>query len=298
MDRLTSMATYVRVVDCGSFAAAAQACGMSAQMVAKHVARLEDRLGARLLNRTTRRQSLTEVGRDYYERCRSVLAEMRWADALADDARAGPSGRLRVNAPVSWGGEALVPVVAGYLDRYPDVRVDLVLNDRTVDLIEDGFEVAFRIGPIVEGPWAAQPLAPFRQVVCAAPAYLDVHGAPETPDDLGRHRCLLYAPPGGPVLDRWSLEYEGRIVPVQVDGTLQANNARALLTAALAGFGIALIAEELARTHLASGALVRVLPHATVPTRPMHLLSIADRRRTTKVSSFIAQALSEFGASA
>lgn len=198
MDRLSSMAAFVKAAEVGSFAAAADALGMSPQMVAKHVTHLEDRIGTRLLNRTTRRQSLTEIGRSYYERCKLVLADADWADSLAGEARAEPRGRLRVNAPVSFGAKSLVPMIARYLRAHPDVDVDLVLNDRTIDLIEEGFEVAFRIGPLTDSSMTACAIAPFRLVACASPAYLRERGVPTTPADLSGHDCLRYAHWPGP----------------------------------------------------------------------------------------------------
>jgi DNA-binding transcriptional LysR family regulator len=152
MDRLASMTAFVKAAEVGSFAAAASALRMSPQMIAKHVTWLESRLGARLLNRTTRRQSLTDIGKAYYDRCKTVLAEADWADSLADEAKGAPRGRLRVNAPVSFGAHSLTPVIAHYLRQYPRVEVDLVLNDRLVDLVEEEFEAVFRIGALEQTP--------------------------------------------------------------------------------------------------------------------------------------------------
>ncbi len=162
MDRLASMTAFVKAVECGSFAATASALGISPQMVAKHVGYLEARLGARLLNRTTRKQSLTTIGKSYYDRCKVALAEVDWADAIAEETRGKPRGLLRVNAPVSFGTHSLSPVVARYLRSHPGVDVDLVLNDRLVDLIDEGFEAVFRIGPPRTTNLAAIELAPFR----------------------------------------------------------------------------------------------------------------------------------------
>ena len=162
MDRLTSMAAFVTAADVGSFAAAAAQLGMSPQMVAKHVTFLEDRLGSRLLNRTTRRQSLTEVGRAYHERCKIVLAEADAADALAQERRALPRGRLRITAPVTFGAHSLMPLVTRYLRDHPEVEIDLALTDRFVDLVEEGREVAFRVGLLDDSGLLARSLAPYR----------------------------------------------------------------------------------------------------------------------------------------
>ena len=287
MDRLASMAAFVKTVESGSFAATASALGISPQMVAKHVAYLEARLGTRLLNRTTRKQHLTEIGKTYYERCKVALAEVDWADALADEARGKPRGRLRINAPVTFGAYTVTPLVANYLHRYPEVEVDLVLNDRFVDPIEDAFEAVFRIGPLNETTLQSIELAPFQTIACASPAYMRQQGIPSTPSDLSDHECLGFANWPEPTISDWRFMRDGRTFKVVIRSRLKVNNAAALLQAALAGFGVALIAEDLARPHLAVGNLVQVLPNHQTPSRPMHLLFHPARRQTPKLRSFI-----------
>src|SRR5260221_2042768 len=178
MDRLTSMAMFVKAVEAGSFAAAVPALGLSSPMIGKHVRSLEERIGSRLLNRTTRRQSLTEVGRVFYERCKSVLAEAEAAEALVQDLHAVPRGRLRINAPVTFGSYSLVPMLTRYMRQYPEVAVDLTLTDRVVDLIDEGYEAVIRISPLTDSALVARPLAPYRLIACAAPAYLAERGIP------------------------------------------------------------------------------------------------------------------------
>ena len=295
MDRLASMTAFVKAADVGSFAAAASALGISPQMVAKHVTFLETRLGARLLNRTTRRQSLTELGRTYHERCKLVLAEAEAADSLAHEARAAPRGRLRVNAPVTFGAHSLVPLVTRYLRQYPDVEIDLVLGDRFVDLVEEGYEAVFRIGLLTDSGLMARALLPFRLVACASPAYLRERGTPATPADLKDHECLGYASWSGSAVTEWRFVREGRVHDIHVQGHLRINDTVALLSAALDGFGIVLIAADLARGALSAGQLVRVLPDFEAPSRPMHLLYLADRRQTPKLRSFIDAAVQAFG---
>ena len=295
MDRLASMAAFLRAVDLGSFAAAASALDMSPQMIAKHVAHLEARLGARLLNRSTRRQSLTEIGRAYAEQCRVVLAEAERADLVADAARGVPRGMLRVNAPVSYGSCQVVPLITGYLRRHPGVEVDLVLSDRFTDLIEDGFEVLFRIGPLARTSLRAHRLSQYQTVACASPGYLAEHGAPLTPADLGSHECLVYGRPDEPALDEWHFIRDGRPHRVCVRGRLRVNTAQALLAAALDGFGIGLIAEDLVRDALVSGRLMRVLADHQTPARPVHMLTLPDRRQTPKLKNFIELVLERLG---
>lgn len=293
MDRLASMGAFVKTVETGSFAAAAAVLGMSPQMVAKHVTWLESRLGARLLNRTTRRQRLTDIGRAYHERCRIVLADADWADALADEARGAPRGRLRVNAPVSFGTHTLTPVVARYLRSYPQVEIDLVLNDRYVDLVEEEFEAVFRIGPLADSSFVARALAPFRLVACASPGYVRERGAPATPLDLDRHECLAYASAPGPAASDWLFARAGEQHRIEVRHRLRLNDAKALLVAALTGLGIAFIAEDLAREDLRAGRLVKILPDYDTPSRPVHLVYHPGRRQTPKLKSFIAAVLEE-----
>jgi len=295
MDRLASMAAFVKAADVGSFAAAASALRMSPQMIAKHVTWLESRLGTRLLNRTTRRQSLTDIGKAYYDRCKQVLAEADWADSLADEAKGAPRGRLRVNAPVSFGAHSLTPVIARYLRQYPRVEVDLVLSDRFVDLVEEEFEAVFRIGPLADSSFMARELAPFRIVACASPDYLRERGVPATPRDLEAHECLVYAPTSGPIVNDWRFVRGEETYSVHVRHRLQVNDAKALLIAALDGFGVAFIAEDLAREGLRCGRLAKVLPDYETPSRPIHLIYHPDRRQTPKLKGFISVVISELG---
>lgn len=192
IDRLTSMEAFVVAAESGSYASAALRLGMSPQMVAKHVSALELKLGARLLNRTTRRQSLTELGSAYYERCKHILAEAQEADSLAQIMSATPRGKLRISAPVTFGAHSLMPFVTAFLRQHPEVEIDLNLTDRTVDLVEEGYEAAFRIGPIANSSFIARPLAPYRLIACAAPSYLQARGTPQVPADLTAHDCLGY----------------------------------------------------------------------------------------------------------
>jgi len=288
------MAVFVRAVEAGSFAAAAEALGLSAPMVGKHVRFLEDRLGARLLARTTRRQSLTEVGRAFYERCRSVLAEAEAAEALAEDLRAVPRGRLRVNAPVTFGAHELMPMVAGYLRAHPEVSLELTLSDRIVDLVEEGYEAVIRIAPLPDSSLIARRLRPYRLVACAAPAYLAERGTPAQPEDLAAHECLGFA--HWEPRDLWQFtDVEGREHAIRVAGRASVNSGQALRSAALEGLGIILQPEGLLQDDIAAGRLVRVLPGYEAPSRPMHILFAPDRRPTPKLRSFIDAVVEAFG---
>lgn len=268
---------------------------MSPQMVAKHVVFLEDRLGTALLNRTTRRQSLTDVGRAYYDRCKLVLSEAEAAEALAHDMRSRPQGVLRVNAPMTFGAFTLAPFVTRYLTRYPEMRVDLTLNDRFVDPLEDGVEVMVRIGEIADTALIAHPLAPYRLIACAAPSYLAARGTPKEPADLQGHDCLVYAYWSPSIPCPWVFTREGQSHEVRANGRFRSTDWKALLHAATAGFGITLGPESVLADEVAAGRLVRVLPDYQGPARPMHVLYPAGRRPTVKLRSFVDAVVEEFG---
>ncbi|KQZ97134.1 LysR family transcriptional regulator [Rhizobium sp. Root564] len=295
MDRLTSMAVFVKASEVGSFAAAAEAMGMSPQMVAKHVVFLEDRLGTTLLHRTTRRQSLTDVGRAYYDRCKLVLAEAEAAETLAQDMRSLPSGVLRVNAPMTFGAFSLAPFVTRYLRRYPQMQIDLALNDRFVDPMEEGFEVMVRIGEVEDTSLVAHALAPYRLIACASPDYLAKRGTPRTPSEFQHHDCLAYAYWSPSIPCRWQFTRAGQVEEIQATGRIRSNDWKTLLHAAVEGYGITLGPEGVLSGEIAAGRLVRVLPDYEGPSRPMHVLYPAGRRPTVKVKSFVDAIVDEFG---
>jgi DNA-binding transcriptional LysR family regulator len=294
MDRLSSMAAFVMAAEAGSYASAAQRLDMSAQMVAKHVAALEHRLGARLLNRTTRRQSLTELGQAYYERCKHIVTEAEAADSLAQIMNDTPRGKLRISAPVSFGSYSLMPFVTAFLRDYPEVEIDLHLTDRAVDLVEEGFEVAFRIGPLTTASLTARPLAAYRLIVCAAPRYLAERGTPQVPADLQQHECLGYAYWSRPVDHEWSFFNGAQVERVPVSSRLHVNESKALLSAAVDGFGIVLGPADFLQPALRRGELVRLLEGFEAPSRAMHLLYTAHRHKTAKVRQFIDAAVRRF----
>ncbi|MCF7543924.1 LysR family transcriptional regulator [Pseudomonas petrae] len=295
MDRLSSMEAFVTAAECGSYARAAERMGLSPQMVAKHVAALEHRLGARLLNRTTRRQSLTELGQAYLERCRHILSEAKAADSLGEIMNDTPRGKLKISAPITFGSSCLMPFVTEFLRQHPEIEIDLQLTDRFVDLVEEGFDIAFRIGPLEVSSLTARPLAPYQLVACAAPGYLAERGVPQRPQDLSQHECLGYAWWSRPIDREWVFCKGPMVERVQVASRLRVNESRALLSAALDGFGIVLGALEYLEPALRSGALVRLLPDYQAPSRPMHVLYTASRQRTAKLRRFIDAALVRFG---
>jgi DNA-binding transcriptional LysR family regulator len=296
MDRLTSMGAFVMAAECGSYARAAERLGLSSQMVAKHVAALEQRLGARLLNRTTRRQSLTELGSAYYERCKLILSEAQAADSLAQVMNDTPRGKLKISAPITFGSYSLMPFVTDFLRQHPEVEIDLHLTDRFADLVEEGYEVVFRIGPLAESSLTARPLQPYRLVACAAPRYLSERGVPQVPGDLKQHECLGYAYWSRPADREWVFCRGSVVERVQVASRLQVNESKALLSAALDGFGVVLGPKDFLEPALCSGELIRLLADYEAPSRQMHLLYTANRQRTAKLRRFIEAALERFGA--
>jgi DNA-binding transcriptional LysR family regulator len=292
-DRLTSMAVFVCAADKRSFTAAAETFGISATMVGKHVRWLEERVGAKLLNRTTRRQSLTEIGRIYHQRCKLLLADAEAADACADEMRTSPRGLLKIHAPVSFGSQRLAPALAAYLRIYPQVEVDLALNDRDADLVEEGYEAAIRIDALPDSGLVARALQPYRMWLCAAPAYLAEAGTPRTAQELAQHNCLGFA--YWRKKNVWRLRKSERTEAVEVSGRLTVNNGQALRTAAIAGLGIIMQPEVLVGDDVASGRLVRLLAEYELPSRPMHIVYVADRRPTPKLRSFIDFVVERFG---
>lgn len=293
MDRLACMEVFVRAVDLGSFSAAAEALHMSSQLVGKQVLKLEQHLGVQLLHRTTRRQSLTDFGRSFYERAKIILAEVATAEGMAAETRAVPSGRLRVNAPVSFGMHTLAPRLPEYMKAFPDVTVDLTLNNRTVDLVDEGYDAVFRVGNLMDSGLIARPLAPYRLVLCAAPSYLAGRPPLQTPWDLPQHECLGFAHTA--LRSHWTFDGpEGRVV-VPVSSRLMADHGEPLLCAVMAGLGIMLQPLELARDALADGRLLRLLPSYEVPSQPLHMLYLPDRRVTPKLRSFIDFSIAAFG---
>ena len=294
MDRLQSMAVFVATVDKGSLSAAADAFGMSAPMAGKHIRHLEERLGTRLLTRTTRRQSLTEIGKAYLEQCRVILEQVRAAESGTQLLHASPRGKLRINAPVTFGSVMLAPVLTRFLQQNPDVQVELTLNDRMVDLVEEGADVAIRVGTLADSSLVARPLKPYGVMICAAPSYLKRHGTPRHPEDLVDHQCLGFthwSRRGGWTLGRTDTPPRGWPV-----SRFQSNNGLALRMAALEGFGIVMQSSVMLAGDVAAGRLVEVL-HEHLPTpQPMHIIYPKDRQPVPKLSRFVDFVLAHFGA--
>lgn len=286
MEDLSAMAVFARVVELESFSGAARALGLSKSAVSKRIGRIEDRMGLRLLNRTTRRLSLTEAGAAFYQGCRRVVAEAEAAERAVTRLASAPRGRLKVNAPMSFGVRHLAPALPDFMARYPELTVDLALNDRVVDLVEEGFDVAIRIARMADSSLIARRLAPNRLVLCAAPAYLRAHGAPHAVADLKGHECLLYSYLAAG--DVWRLCGPGGERRLAVTGRLRINNGDALLAAALGGLGVALLPCFICGQDLRAGRLIQVLPAWSAPAdTAIAAVYPASRNLSPKVRVFV-----------
>ena len=289
MDKLRGMETFIAVVESGSFTGAASRLEISAVMVGKYIALLESQLGTRLLERNTRRQSLTDAGRVYFEEAKRVLEQVAVAESAVERLRATPAGTLRVSAPTSFGGCVVAPPTATFLQSFPEVRVELDLTNRRVDLVDEGVDLAIRIGDIHQGDLVAKYLCPYRMVICASPDYLMRHGTPQTPAELVDHLCLSHTV--WTARNEWRLPGTEGEVRWKRDAILRCNDGYGLRTAAIAGAGLPLQPEVLVAEELKNGRLVRVLERYTPAPRPVHLLWRQDLRPLPKLTQFIAHLL-------
>jgi DNA-binding transcriptional LysR family regulator len=279
------MAVFTKVVDTASFAAAARHFGMSPAMVSKHVQTLEQRLGARLLNRTTRRVSATDVGQDYYERCLRILSELEEAEAIAGNLQTSPRGHLRVTAPLSFGTHRLAPAIAEYLVSYPEVSIDLSLDDPYVDILEKRFDVGIRFGHLENSSLIARKLYALETYLCASPAYLERKGAPHVPADLAKHKCLIYT--HATSANVWSfVGPDSKEDVVRISGRFQANSGDVLLPLAIRGCGLLLAPDYLVEDALKAGHLVRIMPDYTTRETPVYVV-YPSRNLSAKIRTFI-----------
>ncbi|MFC5521713.1 LysR family transcriptional regulator [Polaromonas jejuensis] len=276
MDRLRAFEVFASVVGRGSFTRAADALDTSPANVTRYINELEAHLGTRLLNRSSRKLSLTESGEALYERSKSILEEVADAEALASSATLQPRGRLRINAPVSFGIRYLAPLWPRFMQSYPDVELDIALSDRVVDIVEEGYDLAIRISRTGPVSHAARKLATSANIVCAAPTYLKKHGRPEVPADLAAHRCIGYT--YAATADEWRfVDGEGRPHAVRVNCVMHANNGDTVREAALAGQGIIWQPAFLVGSDLQQGRLLPLLPGYRMPD--IDVLAVYPSRR-------------------
>lgn len=291
------MQVFVLVAEIGSFAGASDRLDLSRAMVTRHVMSLESRLGARLLNRTTRKLSLTEAGLAYLERCRQLLEDVDEADAIVSRMSAAPRGRLRVNSAVSFGARYLAPVLGEYLQRHGEVNVDLALNDRVVDLVDEGYDLAIRIGDLPPSNLVARKIGVTRLVVCAAPAYFKRHGVPRVPADLTRHVCFDYS--------YWTTPHQwpftnaaGETQVVTISGPFSTNSGDALCAAAVSGAGIIHEPSFIVAPDLDAGRLRAVLMNYDTRELGIYAVYASRRHLSPKVRTFVDFLAERFSADA
>jgi DNA-binding transcriptional LysR family regulator len=286
VDRFFAIQVFTRVVEQGSFAKAAERLGISTSACSRHVAELEAHLDSRLLNRTTRRLSLTESGQAFYDRCVQVLADLAEAEQAAAASAARPRGTLKLTCAISFGVRHVAPLVGAFAARHPEMRFDVQLSDRFVDLVEEGFDLAIRIGESPTQNLIARKLGETCLVPCAAPLYLREHGAPETPADLASHACLTYE--YLPQRSTWRFrDRAGREHAVRVAGPVHANNGEMLAAAAVEGIGIALEPDFIVGADLAAGRLVRILADYSPAPTSLYAVYPSRRHLSAKVRAFV-----------
>ncbi|KQY13539.1 hypothetical protein ASD28_26630 [Massilia sp. Root133] len=285
MDRVTSMAVFVRSVEDGSLAAAARHFGLSHAMVSKHLRGLEHSLGVRLLTLTTRKLALTEAGENYFRRCAQILSDIEEANREAMQLQAVPRGLLRLTAPVAFGEQYLAPALADFLDRYPEIVLDVELTDRFADLAGEGFDLALRVGRLPDSSLVARRLGTSPMLTCAAPAYLARHGTPAHPSDLAAHRCLYLSSVTTP--GEWWYEVDGGPVTVRVDGPLRTNSVALACQSAREGLGIVFGPAFALAQSVAAGELVPILADFASGALDIHALYLSKRHMSKKLRLLI-----------
>jgi DNA-binding transcriptional LysR family regulator len=284
MDRIASMITFVKVVQADGFASASRRLNLSPSTVTTHIQALEDRLGVRLLNRSTRNINLTDAGRVYYERCRQLLLELEEADKAVKVLQLTPSGRLTLNTSVSI-PRLLAPVLAEYAGLYPNVKISLITTDHTVDLIEGGFDLAIRAAPLPDSSFIVRRIGNYRLVVCGAPDYFERHQAPRDPRDLANHNCVNFSFRASG--SDWHFDGPAGHLSVQVSGNMDSNSVDSLLLAALNGQGLALLPSYVADSEIASGRLKPVLQEFLSDVRPINAIYPHRHHLSANVLSFL-----------
>ena len=295
MDRITGVQLFIRIVETGSFSKASIDLGVTQPTATKHVAAVEARLGARLLNRNTRGVSATEIGALYYEKCKTIQRELEEADNLASLLQSRIGGQLRVSTSVAFGRRVLTPIVLAFMREHAEITVDLSFDDRYVNLVEQGVDVAIRMGRLADSSLGARYLAQNPWVLVASPAYLAAHAAPAAPAEVAGHPCLIYSTVQGD--ERWHFTgTSGQEHSVPVRGPLRTNNLSVLLEAAQGGMGLAILPSYVAFRAVQGGRVVPLLTDFALPVQEMHAVFPSPKLLPSKVSSFIAFLQSQFGA--
>ncbi len=287
MDRLAGLDLFIRVVETGSFSKAAEGLGLAQSTATKAVAAIEERLGARLLHRSTRGITPTEVGALYYEKCKRISRDVEDAENLATLLQSGVGGQLRIGTSLAFGRRVLAPLALRYMRENPGVKIDLGFDDRYVNLVEQGIDLAIRMGRLADSTLGARYLGTNPWVMVASPRYLSEHPAPRVPADLAGHSCVIYSSVQGD--DRWSFTGPGgEELSVPVSGRLRTNNLSAVLSAAREGMGLAVLPFYVARESLADAAVVTVLADHVLPAQDVHAVYPSPKLVSTKVTHFIA----------
>lgn len=284
-DRLTPLLTFARIVEAGSLSAAARSLERSLPAVCRSLAQLEQRLGQRLLERTTRRIALTEAGADFYERCRRIAADLEEAEAAVTSRRRDPQGRLRISAPVLFGRLHVAGVVSRLLEAHAKVSASLLLTDRNVNLVEDGIDVAVRIGELPDSSLVARSLGSVARIVCGAPSYLRARGTPKSPADLARHDCIRFS--GLQSSNEWLFLVEGRERRVPAAGRFESNDGATALQMAEAGLGLVAPLAYQAAASLRRGALVRILKKYETRPLPVNAVYPSGRLASAALRTFL-----------
>lgn len=288
MENLSDIVTLVRVVEAGSFVSAANGLGVTPSAVSKSVSRLEERLGVRLLNRTTRSLSLTDAGNSFFARCRALVLQLQDAEAEAAATSQRPRGRLRVDMPSAFARQYVIPALPRFLAQYPDITLQVSLTSRLVDPVEEGIDVVVRVGKLDDSRLVARQLLIPELVLVASPDYLARAGTPLDPDELKQHACIGFFNPNTGVVAEWVLSKDGTTKEIAVSSRLLFNDIEALLTAAVAGAGIALSATHLVDRPLAAGLLTPVLLDWHLEgSKPVSALYVKGRHPSPKVGAFV-----------
>jgi len=291
MDRLHAMETFVQIVDKGSLTAAADALDTSLPSVVRVLASLERHLQVRLLNRTTRRMHLTDEGARFLERCRAILSQVREAEAALGSRGGEPQGKLAITAPVVFGRRYITPIVNAFVRRYPKVNIDLLLVDRFTNLVEEGLDVAVRVGELPDSSLVAVPVGQARRVVCASPDYLRRQGKPRVPQDVAAHRCVRFT--GVAPRDEWDFRMGRREVAIPITSVLSCNQIDSALQACLDGLGLGMFFSYQVASHLKAGELKYVLEKFEAEPRPIQVIFPHSKLLSAKVRTFVDECVAQ-----
>jgi DNA-binding transcriptional LysR family regulator len=292
MDQLRQMSIFARVAETSSFSAAARALGVSNSVVSKYVSGLEEKLGVTLIRRNTRHLVLTDIGRGYLERCLRIISDVEEADRAASNQHARPQGTLRINSALSFGLRHLGPVISKYAEACPEVTVDITLDDRRVDILEEAYDLAIRIGELEDSTMIARKFASVRRVCAASPAYLARHGEPQRARDLEDHNCLTYARGGWS--EPWLVEGSDGPVLIEAKGNIFSNNGDLLLASAVEGAGIISMPDFIAWEAIETGRLVHILKDYTFPEVGMYAIYPPTRHLSAKIRTFVDSLVDHF----